>query len=181
MTLLWLFLSPLVVVAVITVIGARLPKTHSAASRICLKAPPEEVWRVITDFPSYPAWRPGLTAVELGPHIDGLPSWFEVCGKKIKVHFRVVASEPPRRLVTRLVDSGLPLSGAWVYELRPANGGTELSITEQDKIYSPFLRFFTRFVIAYHGVMDVFLIALARALGEDVAPEHLSLRVEAGG
>ncbi len=181
MTLVWVLFSVLVIVALITIIGFRLPKTHIAASRIFLKAPPEAVWRLIADFPSYPVWRPGLAAVEPGPDIDGLPSWYEVCGKSIKVHFRVVASDPPRRLVTRLADSGLPLIGTWDYELRPADGGSELTITEQDKIYSPVLRFFTRFVIAYHGVMDVFLISLARALGEEVVPEHLSLRLEAGG
>lgn len=181
MTLAWVLFLAVLVLGLVTLIGARLPKTHIAASRIHLQAPPEDVWRLIADFPSYPQWRPGLAAVEAGPDIEGMPSWFEVCGKSVRVHFRVVASDPPRRLVTRLADPGLPLVGTWVYDLRPADGGSELIITEQDKIYSPILRFLTRFIIAYHGVMDVFLIALARALGEDAVPEHLSLRLEARG
>lgn len=181
MALIWFFVGLLVVLGLITIIGSRLPKTHIAASRIHLKVSPEEVWRVITDFPSHPNWRPGLRDVELGPEIDGLPSWYEVCGSNSKVHFRVVECDPPRRLVTRLADPKLPLTGFWVYELRPVDGGTELIITEQDRIYSPFLRFFAKFVFAYYGIMDVFLIALARAFGEDAQPEHLSLRLELAG
>jgi hypothetical protein len=178
----WLFGFILLLVVLVFLIGSRLPKTHIAASRIYLSAPPEVVWRVITDFRSHPQWRPGLHEVEEGPMIDGLPSWYEVCLKDLKVHFRVVESDPPRRWVTQLAGDRLPLAGSWVYELCPRDGGTELMITEQDKIYSPLLRFFTKFVFSYYGVMDVFLIALARALGDRQArPEHLSLRLELAG
>lgn len=174
----WVLMIGLSVVAVVGWIGSRLPKTHIAASRIRLAVSPEEVWRVITDFSAHPDWRPGLERVDPGPDIDGLPSWYEICARA-RVHFRVVESAPPRRLVTRLVGEGLPLSGTWVYELVPVGEGeTELVITEQDRIYSPFFRFATRFILAYHGVMDVFLIALARAFGQDAQPEHLSLRQE---
>lgn len=162
-------------------IGRRLPKTHTAASRICLGVSPDEVWRVITDFSAHPTWRPGLERVDPGPEIDGLPSWYEVCARNIKVHFRVVESDPPHRLVTRLVGEELPLMGTWVYDLKPTAGGTELVITEQDRIYSPLFRVLTKFVFAYYGVMDVFLIALARVFGQDVQPEHLSLRREPAG
>lgn len=172
------FAGILVLLVVIAAwVGSRLPKTHIAASRITLKAAPPEVWRVMTDFRGYPAWRPGLAGVEEGPEVEGLPSWYEVCGFNLRVHFRVVESEPPHRWVTQLSESGLPVVGAWLYELRGVDGGTELTITEQDKIFNPLLRFFARLVIAYHGVMDVFLIALARSLGERVQPEHLNVRV----
>ena len=178
----WLFGFVILLIGLVFIIGSRLPKTHIAASRIRLSVPPEEVWRVVTDFRSHPKWRPGLQGVEPGPVIDGLPSWYEVCSRNMKVHFRVVESDPPRRWVTRLASERLPLVGSWVYELRPIDGGTELTITERDKIYSPFFRFFTKFVFAYYGVMDVFLIALARALGEkDAWPEHLSLHLELAG
>jgi uncharacterized protein YndB with AHSA1/START domain len=173
----WCLVIALGLVAMVRWIGSRLPKTHTAASRIRLAVPPNDVWRVITDFRAHPDWRPGLERVELGPDIDGLPSWYEVCARRTRVHFRVVESDPPSRLVTRLVGEGLPLTGTWVYELTAlGEGETELVITEQDRIYSPLLRVATSFLCAYHGIMDVFLIALGRAFGEDVRPEHLSLR-----
>lgn len=167
----------LLLIAIAVWVGSRLPKTHIAASRITLKAAPPEVWQVMTNVRDYPAWRPGLVGVEEGPDVDGMPSWFEVCGLNLKVHFRVVESDPPHRWVTQLSESGLPVAGSWLYQLRAVDGGTELTITEQDKIFNPLLRFFARLVIAYHGVIDVFLIALARSLGEEAQPEHLNVRV----
>jgi hypothetical protein len=158
--------------------GSRLPKTHVAASRIRLNAPPEQLFRIITDFEAYPTWRPGLDRVELGPAIDGLPSWYEICARISRVHFRVTEMQPPHGLVTCIVNDRLPLSGQWVYRFEADGDGTLLTITEKEKIHHPLLRFFDRFILSYHGVMDIYLIALARKLGEPAMPEHLSLKLD---
>lgn len=169
----------LLAVAALVLLGMRLPKTHQAASRIRLPATPERVWEIMTDFGSFPLWRPGLAAVELAPDVDGLPSWNEVCAAGARVRFRVLEAAPPRRLVTALAGEHLPLRGVWVYELE-ADGeeGTVLTITERDSIFHPAFRFFVRYVLSYHGVMDVFLLALARVLDSPAKPEHLSLKLE---
>ncbi|QJD29498.1 SRPBCC family protein [Methylococcus geothermalis] len=171
----------LLAVAALFLLGMRLPKTHQAASRIRLPARPERVWEIISDFGGFPHWRPGLAAVERAPDIEGLPSWYEVCAGGAKVRFRVLEASPPRRLVTALAGEHLPLRGVWVYELE-ADGeeATVLTITERDSIFHPAFRFFVRYVLSYHGVMDVFLLALAGVLDSDAKPEHLSLRIEDG-
>ncbi|MGX2038921.1 SRPBCC family protein [Methylocaldum sp. MU1018] len=181
MTFLFILLLFAVAVAAATRIGKRLPKTHAAASRIRLKAPPKAIWDIITDFESYATWRPGLVRIERGPDIDGLPSWYEICSRCSRVHFRVVEHKPPSRLVTKIVGDDLPLSGTWIYELKEDGGGTVLTITEQDNIYHPLFRFFDRFVICYYGVMDVYLIALAIKLGDSARPEHLNVKIEDPG
>ncbi|HWP00479.1 MAG TPA: SRPBCC family protein [Methylococcus sp.] len=174
-TLLVLIGIPVVLLVVAIVVGRRLPKTHQAASRIRLPLPPEKIWEIITDIDAFPSWRPGLRGIERAPDIEGKPSWFEVCGKKAKVQFRVVEMRPPHRLVTSLVGDQLPLKGSWIYELEQDEAGqTVLTITECDRIFHPVFRFFVRYVLAYHGVMDVFLLALARAIGSPARPEHLS-------
>jgi hypothetical protein len=169
----------LLAVGALVLLGMRLPKTHQAASRIRLPAPPVRVWEIITDFGSFPSWRPGLAAVEQAPDVDGLPGWDEICPLGAKVRFRVLEAVPPRRLVTALAGEHLPLRGVWVYELE-ADGdeGTVLTITERDSIFHPVFRFFVRYILSYHGVMDVFLLALARVLNSPAKPEHLSLRGE---
>lgn len=177
---LYIVLSAVVAAMVAAFVGTRLPKTHVAASRITLNAPPERVFAILTDFENYPGWRPGLSAVERGPEIEGLPSWFEVCGKLSRVQFRVAEWHPPHRLVTRIVNDKLPLSGCWIYQLEEAGEGTRLTLTEEENIHNPLLRFFDRFVLSYHGVMDVYLTSLARKLGEPVRPEHLSLKLDIG-
>lgn len=159
-------------------IGTRLPKTHRAASRIRLNAAPDTVWRIITEVERYPEWRPGLDRVERGPDIAGLPSWYEVCGRLARVQFRIAASEPPSRLVTQIVGDRLPLSGTWIYHLEADGAGTCLTLTEWENIHHPLLRFFDHFVLRYHGVMDVYLTALALHLGDPALPEHLSLKLD---
>lgn len=160
-------------------VGTRLPRTHVAASRIRLNAPPEQLFGIVTDFEAYPSWRPGLDRVELGPEIDGLPSWYEICARISRMHFRVAAMQPPHSLVTCIVNDKLPLSGQWIYRFEADGEGTLLTITEKENIHHPLLRFFDRFILSYHGVMDVYLIALARKLGDPATPEHLSLKLGA--
>lgn len=178
-TLLVLIGIPVVLLVVAIVVGTRLPKTHQAASRIRLPLPPEKIWEIITDIDAFPSWRPGLRGIERAPDIEGKPSWFEVCGKKAKVQFRIVEMRPPHRLVTSLVGDQLPLKGSWTYELEQDGAGqTVLTITECDRIFHPVFRFFVRYVLAYHGVMDVFLLALARAIDSPARPEHLSIPLQ---
>lgn len=178
MTLLLILSLAAALLAIAALVGRRLPKTHVAASRMSLDAPPDQVWDAVVDFAEYPNWRPGLVRVEAGPCIDGRPSWYEYCGPRLKVQLQFAEFEPKTRLVTRLAGEQLPIYGAWTYEFAPDDGGTVLTITESDKIYSPMLRFFSRLVFPHHAAMDVFLVALARHFGGDGTPEHLSLKID---
>jgi hypothetical protein len=175
MGLLTLLAIPLLLLLLAAWVGARLPKTHAAASRLVLDAPLDAVWDAVIDFKSYPRWRPGLARVDAGPELDGRSTWFECCGPKLKVQLQFVEFVPRQRLVTRLVGERLPIFGTWTYEFAESAGKTLLTITESDKIYHPLFRFFSYFVLSPHGAMDVFLIALARKFGQDAKPEHLSL------
>lgn len=176
MTLLTVLALVLVLLLVATLIGLRLPKTHAAASRIRLPATPEDVFAIVADVTAHPQWRPGLDRVELGPELNGAPTWYEYCSGDIRVQFQVVVREPPRSLVTRLVGAKLPLQGTWRYDFMADGEGTILTITEGEKIHHPLLRFIARYVLSYHAAMDVFLIALGHRFGIDVSPEHLSLK-----
>jgi len=178
MTFFFILLLFAVSIMAATFVGKKLPKTHVAASRIRLSVPPQKVWDIINDFESYATWRPGLNRTERGPDIEGLPSWYEICSRHSRVHFRVVERRAPSRLVTKIVGDDLPLRGTWIYELKEDDGGTVLTITEQENIRNPLFRFFDRFVICYYGVMDVYLIALAIKLGDSARPQHLSLKID---
>ncbi len=178
MTILGILVPIALILALIALIGSRLPKTHVAASRQILEVTVDEAWAIVTNFTEYPKWRRGLTRVEDGPLIDGLPSWYEYCAPRIKVHLQITECEFKKRLVTRLVGEKLPIFGAWEYEFAENNRGTLLTITERDKVYNPILRFFTLLVFPHHAAMDVFLIALARHCGSKGEPIHLSLKAE---
>jgi len=173
----WLsILGPLLAcVLIVSLIGLRLPKTHAAASRIRLPVSPERLWEILTDFAGHPRWRPGLERVEMGPTLNGHPTWYEFCARNLRVQFEVTIIEPPNLMVTRLADEKLPLHGTWRYDLVADGDGALLTITESERIYPPLWRFLARYVLSYHAAMDVFLIALARHLGADTSPEHLCI------
>jgi hypothetical protein len=96
-----------------------------------INAPPETVWRILTDAPHYADWDPGIIRLE---GKIGL-------GEQIAAHtkaspdraFKVTVSEiePPRRMVWR---SGMPLGlfqGVRTYTLDPLpDGRTRFTVQE---------------------------------------------------
>ncbi len=160
----WLLLVLLVLVvsaALVFAIGALLPIQHSASRRANVNAPPETIWRLITDVDRFPAWRSGVKSVQRLPERDGRPQWIEETTSG-RITLAVDSMEPPRRLVVRIADPELPFGGTWTYELAPAGRGTTLVITEHGEIYNPLFRFMARFVFGYEGTLASYLEALQK-------------------
>ena len=164
----------IVVVLLVVAIGYALPKSHVASVSAQYAAPPDALWATLTDVSAFPRWRNDLVRVELLPDENGQRGWREH-GKNDVITYRVVASDPPRRLVTRIADETLPFGGTWTYELAPADGGTRLTITERGEVYNPIFRFVSRFVLGYTGTMTTMLRALGAKHGETVTPETVAI------
>jgi uncharacterized protein YndB with AHSA1/START domain len=147
----------------IAVVGWMLPVAHVATRQRSLAAPPEMVWQAITDIDAYPTWRTDVKSVERVPGSARL-TWIERGGSEVMT-FTVDASDPPRRLVTRIADPKLPFGGTWTYELAPSPGGTVLTITENGEIYNPIFRALARFVFGYESTMAAYLEALKKKVG----------------
>jgi len=152
-----------VIILVVLVAGWSLPVKHTASRSKVLAAPPDAVWKVITDVDAFPQWRGDVTKVERLPDRNGHAAWIED-GKNDRLTFVVETSQPPRLLVTRIADPTLPFGGTWTYELTPASGGTTLVITENGEIYNPIFRVMARFVFGYESTMDSYLEALHKRL-----------------
>ena len=170
----WLAIVAAVIVVVIVVvvaIGYALPVSHVASRSAELSAPPDTVWRAITEVEAMPRWRPDLTSVELLPAADGRTRWREV-GKNGTITFETVESTPPSRLVARIADETLPFGGSWTYVLTPLPSGTKLEITENGEVRNPVFRLMSRLVFGHHATMDAYLAALQAHLhraGQPVA------------
>ncbi len=157
-------------VGVVALVGALLPRGHTASRTGQFRQPPDSVWRVITDFASAPAWRPDVRAVERLPDRDGHAVWQETDKHGQRLPLEVLEFVPPRRLVMRIADPKLPFGGTWTYEIGPAAGdeGSTLTITEDGEIYNPIFRFVARFIFGYTATMESYLRALARRFGGEV-------------
>jgi hypothetical protein len=104
---------------------------------IDIDAPPEAVWRVLTDTASYPEWNPHLPRIE-GELAEGERVRLTVrqSGRENTIGVRVTEYGAPRRLewVGRL---GAPFvfEGTHAFELEPLDGGarTRFSNTEASR------------------------------------------------
>jgi len=158
------------IVALVVIIGALLPKGHIAARRARFSAPPDRVFAIISDVGQTAAWRKDVSRVELLPVQDGRTVFREQRGGDA-VTYRVELLEPPRRMVVRIADTGLPYGGTWTYDLAPNGSGTQLTITEAGEVYNPLFRFMSRFVFSQTASIDTYLRALGAKLGEPIEPE----------
>ena len=147
-------------VALVCVIGALLPRHHTATRSARFNAKPEAVWAVISDPAHFKEWRTELKDLQV---IDG-KSWREVDSHGQAITFEAVERIPPRRMVTRIVDRNLPFGGTWTQEIAPDGEGSRLTVTEDGEIYNVVFRFVARLILGYHGTIDAYLRNLGRRL-----------------
>ncbi len=151
-------------VFLVVAIAFLLPVEHSATVSREVTGTPEEVWAVITDVESFATWRTDVDRAERLEPRAGWPAWREE-GPSGTLTFEMGAVEPPKRLVTSIVDEGLPFGGTWTYVLDPSDGGTRVTITEDGRIYSLVYRFVSRFFLGYEGTMVTYLDGLEARMG----------------
>ena len=154
--IIWIGAALAVVVLIVVVVGAMLPKAHSAARTARIAMPPEALYTLLSDVDRYQSWRPDVKSLQRLPDRDGKPAWIEdVGGMKIPLHFERM--ERPSLLVSRIDGADLPFGGSWTYEIAPAAGGSDLTITENGEVSNVVFRFMSRFVFGHHATMDGFI------------------------
>jgi hypothetical protein len=154
--ILWIGAGLAVVVLIVVVVGAMLPKAHTASRTVRIAMPPDALFAVLSDVDRYQSWRPDVKSLQRLPDRDGTPAWIEdVGGMKIPLHFERM--ERPSLLVSRIDGADLPFGGSWTYQIVPAAGGSDLTITENGEVSNVLFRFMSRFVFGHHATMDGFI------------------------
>jgi len=162
--------SVVAIVATVAIVGAALPRDHVAAMSARIPAPPESVWTALTTPAEFPAWRADVQRVELLPAAPTGASWREH-GSNGAITYVIDAADPPRRLVGRIADEGLPFGGSWEYRIEPDGDATSrVTITERGSVYNPIFRFVSRFVMGHTRTIDSYLRALAKRFGGEANP-----------
>lgn len=153
----------MLLVGIVVLIGLLLPKGHRASRTMFYAAPPEAVYAAISDFEKFPEWRTGVKRVEMLSR--GEPTRFREDGPNGAITYKVEALEPNQRLVTRIDDPELPFGGTWTLEVKPAAGGTELTITEDGEIYNPIFRALAKVFFSPYDTIDTYQADLKKRLG----------------
>lgn len=158
---------------VLAAVGWTLPKGHKAACTLRLRQTPEAIFKTLADFEAMPSWRTDLKRIERLPDQNGHPVWAEH-GKNGRIPLEIVESRAPARLVTRIADPTLPFGGSWIFDIKPCDGGADLTITEDGEIHNPIFRVMARFVFGHHATLEAYLMALAAKFGESAMPQRLN-------
>jgi hypothetical protein len=157
-------------VGVCTLIGAWLPREHSATRSAVFRASAAALHAVVRDFAAAPQWRTGVQNVELLPSEAGQPRHRETSAHGV-VTYRVLADLPGERLVVEIADADLPWGGRWTYEFAPEGTGARVRITEVGFVKNPLFRFLARHVFGHTATMDQYLRDLGRKFGETIQPQ----------
>jgi len=157
-------------VLVVVLIGALLPRDHVASVSAKISASPAAVWSAIVQPDAFPTWRGDVRRVEMLTSTATGPSWREYT-RSGTLTMGIEQSEPPRRVVTRILDQNLPYGGVWEYDIAP-DGANEsrVTITERGWVSNPLFRFVSRFVMGQTSSMEAYLRSLGKHFGAEPTP-----------
>ncbi|HUR27258.1 MAG TPA: SRPBCC family protein [Planctomycetota bacterium] len=163
----WIVAVLVVAVAVAWIIGALLPRAHTAACSARFESAPRALYDSIVDVLGAKSWRKDVREVVVLTPRGGQFAWSEETSSGTVEYVREV-DEPPLRVVTRIASEELPWGGTWTYRLEADGGGTKVTITEDGFVKPALFRFLARFVFGHHGTIEDFLRALAAKHGETI-------------
>lgn len=168
----WPLIAAALIVAVVgaaTAIGWKLPPEHRTTREAEFRHGVDELWTALADFPSLPAWMPGIRRVQKLDAVDGRERWLYETAEG-DMTMEVVARSAPTVLSIRTVNSDFAFGGTWTHRISPRATGSVLTVTEHACITNPFFRFMFRYVFGVASTPDEALTALGRYLGENVKP-----------
>lgn len=157
-------------VLVISLIGWRLPKQHSATRSVLIHKTPDTVYAVARDFPSMPKWRADVREVQITTAADGRVH-FREDGKNGSTNYELAEDVPGQRMVTRITDTDLGYSGKWTYVFAAEGPNTRVAITEDGEVSNVIFRFLSRYAFGHTATLDTYLTSLGKQFGETVTPE----------
>jgi len=166
-----LFIVVLLLAGGVWLYGRSLPREHVASSTVTLVASSDTVWTLLRNFQSHPEWWSNVKSVTkmTGRRRE---SWEEDMGPAGIIQIEVTSEVTGRQLVTTILnETQQDWGGVWTYDVVTTGAGTEVTITEEGWVQSPFFRVISKFT-GKHRTIDSVLRALSDNFGEVASPRH---------
>jgi uncharacterized protein YndB with AHSA1/START domain len=159
----------LIVLVAASYLYARTISAHQTHTRTTtLKQTPEAVFALLTDLPSFPKWNRNMEKIEILPPIDGKEATRQTFKGNMQMTIITSESTPPKHLVRSMGDNSGPFEGSWTYDISPTADGSQIVLTEQSTISSPFFRLMVQ-LFSPTKYMDEHLEGMAKHFGETAA------------
>jgi hypothetical protein len=152
-------------VLVVVVTGALLPKAHIASRAAAFNATPDRLFGLIAGPQD---WRPDVLHYEVLPESAGHEMVRETTRHGGTITYEILDPRPPESITRRIATKDLPYSGTWTYKLQLDGARTVVRITENGEVYNPIFRFVSRFILGHTSTIDAYLRALGKATGQQV-------------
>ena len=162
----WIFLIAgglALLIAVVALVGSRLPRAHRATRQAHYRQKPEAVYFTLAGPVD---WRSDVKSFGNLPDRDGRKQWWERDTHGQTVTYELLEDKMPSRRVVRIADRGLPFGGTWTFDIAPAPEGCMVRITEDGEVYNVIFRFMARFFFGYTASIEGYLRDLGHRFGE---------------
>src|SRR4051794_4660552 len=152
-----------VLLALVAVVGAMLPRDHQATRQAHYRQKPEAIYFTLAGPVD---WRTDVKGFGNLPDRDGRKQWWEQDIHGQRGTYELVDDKMPSRRVVRIADRNLPFGGTWTFDIAPAPEGCVVRITEDGEVYNVIFRFLSRFFFGYTSGIEGYLRDLGRTFGE---------------
>lgn len=127
--------------AAIYVYGWSQDETHTASGSALINAKVADVFARQADVQGQTNWRSELKEVrDYKAGENGLAEWTEDWGRGRVVTLQHVEIVPDKRIKVKLEGPGGAFYGTWTFDFAAAEGGTQVTITEEGGIPNAFIR-----------------------------------------
>jgi uncharacterized protein YndB with AHSA1/START domain len=151
--------------------GRSLPREHTVRSTVTLVASSDTVFKVIRNIGTTNTWWSDMKSSRRLTSGRG-ETWEENMGPAGVITVTISRVVPGKSMVHTIVDDGTQgWGGTWTYQVASTGAGTEVTITEDGYVDSPFFRVLMKLRGKYRTI-DSYLSSLGAHFGEPVTPRH---------
>ncbi len=156
--------------------GSSLPVEMTTIRGAQFRADVDLLWKIITDYENLPQWNSRIASVSPVPDPDDEESnlWHVVDVQDHYMILQVSNPRPGRLHRSEILETDLPFTSVWEFEIIPNDKGAFLKITDKTKIPNPFVRFVIYYIVGSDYGVDNFFNALAVHFVEDIEIQELA-------
>jgi len=151
--------------------GRSLPREHSVSRKVTIIAPADTVFKVIRNIGTTGTWWSDMKSSRRVTSSRG-EVWEENMGPGGVTKVSISRVVPGQSMVHTVLDEeGQGWGGTWTYQVANTGAGTEVTITEDGYVDSPFVRVMMK-LRGKSRTLDSYLSSLGAHFGEPVTPRN---------